>query len=265
MRWQDLKDLFRKAGTVLRADVSLGPDNRSRGYGTVLLATAEDAGRAVDMYNGYDWQTRVLEVRPDRLPAGNRDYAGMCVSVHAPFPYTVSSGADIPRDEFDYGQPAAQSVVAPSITTSAAPIFPAHIQPPLMHARSVQSPSSHPHLHLHSRSISNSILEQALLDKSIFDLEQRPGTSGAIGSRNHSGLGGVLASNRDIMNSGGFAMGLGGNPPNRTLFVGNVSSIISYSSSFPVPERSVVIWMLIVIFQFASSLLLDRQPSNKMK
>jgi len=69
VRWQDLKDLFRKAGTVLRADVSLGPDNRSRGYGTVLLATAEDAGRAVDMFNGYSWQTRVLEVRPDRIPS----------------------------------------------------------------------------------------------------------------------------------------------------------------------------------------------------
>lgn len=68
MRWQDLKDLFRKAGTVLRADVSLGPDNRSRGYGTVLLASAEDAGRAVDMFNGYSWQTRILEVRSDRLP-----------------------------------------------------------------------------------------------------------------------------------------------------------------------------------------------------
>ena len=63
-----MKDLFRKAGTVLRADVSLGPDNRSRGYGTVLLATAEDAGRAVEMFNGYSWQTRILEVRPDRLP-----------------------------------------------------------------------------------------------------------------------------------------------------------------------------------------------------
>ncbi|KIO19103.1 hypothetical protein M407DRAFT_224113 [Tulasnella calospora MUT 4182] len=68
VRWQDLKDLFRKAGTVLRADVSLGPDNRSRGYGTVLLATAEDAGRAIDMFNGYSWQTRILEVRHDRMP-----------------------------------------------------------------------------------------------------------------------------------------------------------------------------------------------------
>ena len=75
MRWQDLKDLFRKAGTVLRADVALGPDNRSRGYGTVLLATAEDAGRAVDMFNGYEWMTRVLEVRPDRM--GGTPNAGM--------------------------------------------------------------------------------------------------------------------------------------------------------------------------------------------
>ncbi|KZV95857.1 RNA-binding domain-containing protein, partial [Exidia glandulosa HHB12029] len=68
VRWQDLKDLFRKAGTVLRADVSLGPDNRSRGYGTVLFGNADDAARAVEMFNGYSWQSRTLEVRPDRLP-----------------------------------------------------------------------------------------------------------------------------------------------------------------------------------------------------
>ncbi|KZT53107.1 hypothetical protein CALCODRAFT_511644 [Calocera cornea HHB12733] len=74
VRWQDLKDLFRKAGTVLRADVSLGSDNRSRGYGTVLLATAEDAGRAIDMFNGYVWQTRTLEVRPDRLPPPDAEH-----------------------------------------------------------------------------------------------------------------------------------------------------------------------------------------------
>ncbi|KAL1739327.1 hypothetical protein HDZ31DRAFT_17525, partial [Schizophyllum fasciatum] len=76
VRWQDLKDLFRKAGTVLRADVSLGPDGRSRGYGTALLATAEDAGRAIDMFNGYSWQTRVLEVRLDRMGGGVDGAAG---------------------------------------------------------------------------------------------------------------------------------------------------------------------------------------------
>ncbi|KAH7906992.1 hypothetical protein BJ138DRAFT_1015258 [Hygrophoropsis aurantiaca] len=99
VRWQDLKDLFRRAGTVLRADVSLGPDNRSRGYGTVLLATAEDAGRAIDMLNGYCWQTRVLEVRPDRLGT-------MTDFDNGTAPY-VPSGSAYPSvyDEYAYGAP----------------------------------------------------------------------------------------------------------------------------------------------------------------
>jgi len=69
VRWQDVKDLFRRAGTVLRADVSLDvATNRSRGYGTVLMGSREDGVKAIEMFNGYNWQTRTLEVRPDRLP-----------------------------------------------------------------------------------------------------------------------------------------------------------------------------------------------------
>ncbi|PLW43734.1 hypothetical protein PCANC_19421 [Puccinia coronata f. sp. avenae] len=66
VRWQDLKDLFRKAGTVLRADVSLTPDNRSKGFGTVLFANRNDAFKAVEIYNGFSWQTRILDVRLDQ-------------------------------------------------------------------------------------------------------------------------------------------------------------------------------------------------------
>ncbi|KAI0042723.1 RNA-binding domain-containing protein [Auriscalpium vulgare] len=113
VRWQDLKDLFRKAGTVLRADVSLGPDNRSRGYGTVLLATAEDAGRAVDMFNGYSWQSRILEVRLDRLPADLDNPpgppGGFLAPVPRPLPYsnpmspapTSAFAAPAPHASFD--------------------------------------------------------------------------------------------------------------------------------------------------------------------
>jgi RNA recognition motif-containing protein len=107
VRWQDLKDLFRKAGTVLRADVSLGPDNRSRGYGTVLLATAEDAGRAIDMFNGYTWQTRILEVRHDRSPpdldgsASNVSSASISMGLPgsgnaSPLPMGVSQSMPLP-------------------------------------------------------------------------------------------------------------------------------------------------------------------------
>lgn len=69
VRWQDVKDLFRRAGTVLRADVSLDMQtNRSRGHGSVLMGSREDGIKAIEMFNGYNWQTRILEVRPDRLP-----------------------------------------------------------------------------------------------------------------------------------------------------------------------------------------------------
>lgn len=51
-QWQDLKDLFRSAGQIVRADVAIGPDGRSRGYGTVLFATEADALKAVVIFNG---------------------------------------------------------------------------------------------------------------------------------------------------------------------------------------------------------------------
>lgn len=63
VRWQDVKDLFRRAGTVLRADVHVSPDNRSVGTGTVLFATEEDAHRAKDTLHGYSWFGRILDVQ----------------------------------------------------------------------------------------------------------------------------------------------------------------------------------------------------------
>lgn len=69
-QWQDLKDLFRAAGQILRADVSLGPDGRSRGFGTVLFATTDDAMNAVQMFNGYEYQGRHLKVHFDKFAMG---------------------------------------------------------------------------------------------------------------------------------------------------------------------------------------------------
>lgn len=66
VRWQDVKDLFRRTGTVLRADVHLTADKRSCGTGSVLFATEEDALRAIDTLHGYTWQGRVLDVQLER-------------------------------------------------------------------------------------------------------------------------------------------------------------------------------------------------------
>ncbi|KAG0278049.1 hypothetical protein BGZ95_004811 [Linnemannia exigua] len=66
VRWQDLKDLFRKAGHVVRADVALGPDGRSRGFGTVIYSSVDEAMQSIRMFDQHHWQDRVIQVQEDR-------------------------------------------------------------------------------------------------------------------------------------------------------------------------------------------------------
>lgn len=64
--WQELKDLFREAGEVIRADVELDYKGYSRGFGNVFFATKEEMYRAIELFNGYELEGRVLEVREGR-------------------------------------------------------------------------------------------------------------------------------------------------------------------------------------------------------
>lgn len=45
--WQDLKDLFKPIGGVVQADIVMGQDGRSRGWGTVNFETQADAEKAI--------------------------------------------------------------------------------------------------------------------------------------------------------------------------------------------------------------------------
>ncbi|MDQ5882834.1 MAG: hypothetical protein QG648_187 [Patescibacteria group bacterium] len=73
-----LKELFGQAGTV--ASVSVITDKysgRSKGFGFVEMATAEEAQKAMEMFNGYELEGRKLnvnEARPleERGPRGPR-------------------------------------------------------------------------------------------------------------------------------------------------------------------------------------------------
>ena len=47
--WQDLKDLTRPFGSVARADIAIGPDGRSKGWGTVLFDDPRDAQAAINV------------------------------------------------------------------------------------------------------------------------------------------------------------------------------------------------------------------------
>ncbi|KAK9717264.1 g-strand binding protein, variant 3 [Basidiobolus ranarum] len=74
--WQDLKDLFREAGSVIRADLIMGPDRRSKGQGTVLYEFPGDAEKAISMFNGYEWQGRRMDVHEDRFASGGDGMGG---------------------------------------------------------------------------------------------------------------------------------------------------------------------------------------------
>lgn len=55
---------------MLRADVHTGPDGRPKGSGIVVFESPDDARSAIQQFNGYDWQGRLLEVREDRFAGG---------------------------------------------------------------------------------------------------------------------------------------------------------------------------------------------------
>lgn len=61
--WQTLKDMFKECSEVIHADVSVDADGYSRGFGTVYVTTRENQIAAIERWNGYELEGRILEVR----------------------------------------------------------------------------------------------------------------------------------------------------------------------------------------------------------
>jgi cold-inducible RNA-binding protein len=60
---QDIQDLFAQAGSVTSVNLMFDKfTGKSRGFAFVELATAEEANKAVEMFNGKDMQGRALTV-----------------------------------------------------------------------------------------------------------------------------------------------------------------------------------------------------------
>ena len=59
----DLRDAFAQAGEVTSATIIMDRmSGRSKGFGFVEMANDEDAMKAIDMWNGKDFQGRKLTV-----------------------------------------------------------------------------------------------------------------------------------------------------------------------------------------------------------
>ena len=80
INWQALKDLMRKSGEVVRADVRTDNWGKSRGFGTVVFSTEEEAARAVEEFQGFEIEGRQLDTRPGRVYSQERNSSSDIVS-----------------------------------------------------------------------------------------------------------------------------------------------------------------------------------------
>lgn len=63
--WKELKEHFKQAGEVTRADVMSSDNGRSKGFGIVRFERPEDAEAAISALSGVELDGRPLEVRLD--------------------------------------------------------------------------------------------------------------------------------------------------------------------------------------------------------
>lgn len=76
---QGLTDAFSKAGSVVSSAIIIDRmTGRSKGFGFVEMSSEEDAQKAIEMYNGADFEGRKLTVNVARpLEPRNNDRRGM--------------------------------------------------------------------------------------------------------------------------------------------------------------------------------------------
>lgn len=60
-----LLEIFRGVGEIIKGEVAYGRDGRSRGYGIIQFASQEDASLAISQLNGTELEGRVLSVKID--------------------------------------------------------------------------------------------------------------------------------------------------------------------------------------------------------
>lgn len=100
--WYSLKDLMRKAGQVVRADVRLDSAGKSRGFGTVVFATEEAAAKAVEEFQGYEIEGRKLDTRPGRTYESSHKNSSAPPQSSKPAP--VDRNTDFTRDVVGGGE-----------------------------------------------------------------------------------------------------------------------------------------------------------------
>lgn len=99
--WQELKDLTRPFGNVSRADIAMGADGRSKGWGTVLFDDPRDAAAAIHV--------RPLAESLRRCTYRNATWTMLCDTRSMPPPPTMRTPREtatlLPNFSWDINEP----------------------------------------------------------------------------------------------------------------------------------------------------------------
>jgi len=98
LEWQELKDMCKPFGNVVRADVDLLPDGRSKGCGTVVFSSQAEAWTCIRELNGQILEGRTLGVKPMSGDSSGAPLSGFKVYVgNLPWACTWQSLKDMGR------------------------------------------------------------------------------------------------------------------------------------------------------------------------
>ncbi|KAK7205169.1 hypothetical protein BZA70DRAFT_289809 [Myxozyma melibiosi] len=67
-QWRDLREFVQTAGKIVRIEIIMNDENKSRGFAIAVFETDEDAQNAIDQFDGQKFQGRALTVRLDKYP-----------------------------------------------------------------------------------------------------------------------------------------------------------------------------------------------------
>lgn len=80
--WQDLKDLFKPVGGV-KADIVMGRDERSKGWGTVLFDSEADAERAIQVLHALILSPDMMQISELAMCVEEEFLSWQCVLMKA--------------------------------------------------------------------------------------------------------------------------------------------------------------------------------------
>lgn len=80
IEWKDLKDYLRNAGDIQRVEIPMESNGQSKGFAIATFNNELDSLKAIEMFNGINFNGRLLTVRFDKYPIKDKSNLNKIIS-----------------------------------------------------------------------------------------------------------------------------------------------------------------------------------------